>query len=322
MASIRPVRVPTLDDIAAAAPIVAEYLPPSPLDLGQSAIHPDLALKLESLQPTGSFKVRGALASLSMIDPAQPVVTASAGNHALGIAYAATVLARRATVVTSTVASAVKVGAIKQFDVELVQVGTTYDEAERHALEVAASGAEYVSPYNDPWVIAGQATIGSEIGQQLSGPLTIVCGIGGGGMASGIGLWASTRDDVRVIGVEVETSMAISAAVTAGRQVDVEIGETIADGMGGNIEPGSVTIPLVARYVEQLVTVSEAEVWTALRYLAYERGVVVEGSGAAPVAAVLAGKVPDDRPVVAVVSGRNISPAVLNRVLQTQDSVE
>jgi threonine dehydratase len=316
MGSTRSVRLPTLDDLAAARSIVAKHLEPTPLDRGVSVVRPDLALKLESLQPTGSFKVRGALAALSAAPADRPIVTASAGNHALGIAYAAAVLGRRATVVTSRVATAVKVAAIKQFDVELIQVGTTYDEAERHALQIAAAGAQYVSPYNDPDVIAGQATIGVEIGEQLLGPLTIVCGVGGGGMASGIGLWASTRDDVRVVGVEVEASMAVSAAVAAGHQVDVEIGETIADGMGGNIEPGSVTIPLVARYVDELVAVSESEVRSALRYLAYERGFVAEGSGAAPVAAVLAGKVADDRPVVAVVSGRNISPDVLAVVLE------
>jgi threonine dehydratase len=316
MGSTRSVRLPTLDDLAAARSIVAKHLEPTPLDRGVSVVRPDLALKLESLQPTGSFKVRGALAALSAAPADRPIVTASAGNHALGIAYAAAVLGRRATVVTSTVATAVKVAAIKQFDVELIQVGTTYDEAERHALQIAAAGAQYVSPYNDPDVIAGQATIAVEIGEQLLGPLTIVCGVGGGGMASAIGLWASTRDDVRVVGVEVEASMAVSAAVAAGHQVDVEIGETIADGMGGNIEPGSVTIPLVARYVDELVAVSESEVRSALRYLAYERGFVAEGSGAAPVAAVLAGQVADDRPVVAVVSGRNISPDVLAEVLE------
>ncbi len=311
----RPVRVPSVDDLPPAWDTVRRHLPPSPLDRGVSAVRPDVALKLESLQPTGSFKVRGALAALASVDPRRPVVTASAGNHALGIAYAAAVLGRRATVVTSTLASPVKVAAIRRFDVDLVQVGTTYDDAERHALELAADGAEYVSPYNDPRVIAGQATIGAELTDQLPGPLTVVCGVGGGGMASGLGLWASTQQDVRVVGVEADASMAVSAAVAAGRVVPVEVGDTIADGMGGNIEPGSVTVPLVARYVERLVSVSEAEIRGALRYLANERGIVAEGSGAAPVAAVLAGQVPDDRPVVVVVSGRNLTPALLAEVL-------
>jgi threonine dehydratase len=315
MATIRRVRVPSVDDLPNAWETVRRYLPPSPLNRGLSAVRPDIALKLECLQPTGSFKVRGALAALAELDRARPVVTASAGNHALGIAYAAAVLGRRATVVTSTLASPAKVAAIRQFDVGLVQVGTSYEDAEQHALELAAAGAEYVSPYNDPRVIAGQATIGTELADQVPGPLTVVCGVGGGGMASGIGLWASTRPDTRVVGVEVEASMAVSAAVAAGRVVEVQIGDTIADGMGGNIEPGSVTVPLVSRYVERLVSVTETEIRAALRYLVHERGVVAEGSGAAPVAAVLTGKVPDDRPVVAVVSGRNLTPALLVDVL-------
>jgi threonine dehydratase len=315
MATIRRVRIPSVDDLPNAWETVRRYLQPTVLDRGMSAVRADIALKLECLQPTGSFKVRGALAALAALDPDRPVVTASAGNHALGIAYAAAVLGRRATVVTSTLASPAKVAAIRQFDVELVQVGTSYEDAERHALELAAVGAEYVSPYNDPRVIAGQATIGAELADQAPGPLTVVCGVGGGGMASGIGLWASTRPDTRVVGVEVEASMAVSAAVAAGRVVQVEIGDTVADGMGGNIEPGSVTVPMVSRYVERLVSVTEAETRAALRYLVHDRGVVAEGSGAAPVAAVLMGKVPDDRPVVAVVSGRNLTPALLVDVL-------
>ncbi len=315
MRTVRHVRMPTLVDLDAALPVVAKYLRPSPVDIGVSQVRPDLALKLETLQPTGSFKVRGAISALAAIEPDRTIVTASAGNHALGIAYAATLLGRRATVVTSTVASAAKVAAIKQFDVELIQVGTTYEEAEAYALSLTSGGAEYVSPYNDPRVIAGQATIGHELAEQLPGPLTVVCGVGGGGMAAGLGLWASTRPGVRTIGVEVEASMAVSAAVAAGHQIEVEVGDTIADGMGGNIEPGSVTIDLVSRYVDSLVCVSEGEIWSAVRYLVRHRGVVAEGSGAAPAAAVLSGKVSSDGPIVAVVSGRNITPALLSEVL-------
>ena len=308
----RVVRVPDADDLDRAARLVAGMLTATPLTSGTDAAQP--FLKLECLQPTGSFKVRGALAALDALDPARPAVTASAGNHALGIAYAATLLGRKATVVTSTLASPVKVAAIKRFDVELVQVGTTYDEAEAHALELAAQGAHYISPYNDPYVIAGQATIGFELELQVEAPMTVVCGIGGGGLASGLGLWASARPGVRIVGVEAVVSQAVSAAITAGRQVSIEVGDTLADGMAGNIEPGSVTVDLVSRHVDELVTVTEDEIRAAIRYLALERGVVAEGSGAAPVAAVLAGKVAADR-VVAIVSGRNIPAAVLAEIL-------
>ncbi|MGH3446345.1 MAG: threonine ammonia-lyase, partial [Nocardioidaceae bacterium] len=312
----RAVERPTRADLEDAWQVVHKHLRPTPLDETTPGGSVPVTLKLESLQPTGAFKVRGALAALAAVDPERPVVTASAGNHAMGIAFAADRLERKATVVTAQTASPVKLAGIRRLGLEPVCVGTSYDDAEAHALELAAAGARYVSPYNDPHVIAGQATMGYELDNQLSGePLTVVCGVGGGGMASGLGLWASTRPDVRVVGVEVSASMAVSAAVAAGRQVDVEIGPTIADGMGGNIEPGSVTVDLVSQYVDDLVSVSEQQVRDAIRYLAFERGIVAEGSAAAPVAAALAGLVPSDRSVVAVVSGRNIAAGLLSEVL-------
>jgi threonine dehydratase len=313
--AVRAVRGPTQADLQRAAGLISRMLAPTPVNHGA-----DVTLKLEGLQPTGSFKVRGALAALAALDPGVRTVTASAGNHALGIAYAATRLGREATVVTSTKASPVKIAAIKGYDVELVQIGTSYDDAEAHAMELAAHGAHYISAYNDPQVIAGQASIGFELERQVDGPMTVVCGVGGGGLASGLGMWASTRADVRIVGVEVAVSTAVSAAVAAGRQVRVEVGETLADGMAGNIEDGSVTIELVSRYVDQLVTVTEDEIRAALVYLLLERGIVAEGSGAAPVAAVLAGRVPvrAGETVVAVVSGRNIAPALLAQALAGQ----
>jgi threonine dehydratase len=309
--TIRAVRTPTLDDVDRAARVVARHLDPTPVVAGS----PELALKLEGVQPTGSFKVRGALAALATVDADVPVVTASAGNHALGVAFAAHLLGRRATVVTSTTASPVKVAAIRRFDVDLVQVGTCYDDAERHALDLAARGAHFVSPYNDPHVIAGQATIGVELAGQVPGPLTVVCGVGGGGLSAGLGLWASTRPDVRVIGVEPAASAAMAAAVEAGRQVPIDVGATLADGTAGNIEPGSVTIDLVSRYVDELLTVTEEEIRDAIRFLALRRGVIAEGAAAAPVAAILAGRVAGHGQTVAVVSGRNIAPAALAEIL-------
>lgn len=312
----RAVREPTHDDVHRAVQLIDGILAPTPVHRGRGS-DPELVLKLETLQPTGSFKVRGALAALAALPPDQRAVTASAGNHALGIAYAATHLGRQATVVTSTKASPVKIAGIKRYDVDLVQVGRSYDDAEAHALDLAARGAHYISAYNDPYVIAGQASIGYELGRQVDGPMTVVCGIGGGGLGSGLGLWAASRSDVRIVGVEAAVSTAVSAAVAAGRQVPIEAGDTLADGMAGNVEAGSVTIGLVARYLHDLVTVTEDEIRAAIRYLALERGVIAEGSGAAPVAAVLAGRVParDGDTVVAVVSGRNIAADVLADVL-------
>jgi threonine dehydratase len=173
----------------------------------------------------------------------------------------------------------------------------------------------YLSPYNDPHVIAGQGTIGCELANQVAGPLTVVCPVGGGGLAAGLGLWASRRDDAVVVGVEAEVSVAVSAAVRAGRQVDVVVGDTIADGVSGNIEPGSVTVDVIRDHVGSLISVTEEEIRAAIRHLAASHGIVAEGAGAMAVAAVLAGKVPADRRVVALVTGRNIALATLVGIL-------
>jgi threonine dehydratase len=312
--SARTVGTPTPGDVDAAWSVVRRHLRPSPVDLGAGTVE-EPVLKLESLQPTGSFKARGALNALARLDLGIRVVTASAGNHGLGVAFAARVLGRAATVVVATTASRAKVDQLRRLGVDLVETGTSYDDAETHALGLAAEGAHFLSGYNDAAVIAGQGTIGLELDEQLQGPLTVVCGVGGGGLASGLGLWASRRPDVRVVGVEAEVSTAVSAAVAAGHQVPVAVGETLADGMAGNIEPGSVTVDLVTRHVDELVTVSEAEIRSGIRYLAGERGYVAEGAGAVPVAALRAGKVAVHGRPVAVVSGRNIALPTLAAVL-------
>jgi threonine dehydratase len=312
---VRAVRRPTVDDVRAAAATVSPHLPPTPLVRDPDGEHPQLHLKLEVFQPTGSFKVRGALNALSAVEPGRDVVTASAGNAGLGLAWAAGRLGRAVTVVVPGNASAAKVEALQRFPVELVQVGASYDDAEAEALRRADAGAYYLSSYNDPAVIAGQATIGVELDAQLDGPCTVVTSVGGGGLAAGLALWASTRSDVEVVGVEAEASQAVSAAVRAGRVVDVEVGPTLADGMAGGLEQGCVTVEVVRDHVAQLVTVTEPEIVAGMRYLLSRHGLVAEGSGAVPVAAVLAGKVGTNGPVVAVVSGRNIALPLLTRVL-------
>jgi threonine dehydratase len=304
-APIRQVRTPDPTDVERAARVVREHLRPTPLDRGVDPDEP--VLKLESMQPTGAFKVRGALNALSRAEADALIVTASAGNHGLGVAYAARELGRDVTVVVSNQASPAKVEALRRLGTEPVRAGTTIEDAEAHAIELADRGARYVSPYNDPDVIAGQGTIGLELDEQVDGAMTVFCPIGGGGLASGVGLWASTRPDVRLVGVESAMSTAVSASVRAGQWVEVEIGDTIADGLSGNIERGSVTVDLIARHVDELVTVTDEEIRDGLRWLASRRGVVAEGAGAAGLAAVLAGKAEVRGAAVAIVSGRNIA---------------
>jgi len=313
----RRVAEPTVDDLRTAEAVVREGLAPTPL-VAAPALGPRALLKVETVQPTGSFKVRGALAAVAQARPGEHVVTVSAGNHGLGVAQAAALLGRSATVVVPENASRAKVDRLRPFPVDLVLAGDGYDAAEAHALDLARGGGLFVSPYNDPHVIAGQRTIAVEIGAALDGPLTIVVPVGGGGLVAGVALWAAGRDDVRVVGVEAAASRAMSAAVRAGGVVDVPIGATLADGMAGNVEAGSVTVAIAARHVDAWVAVDEDELRAAIRLLAFDSGLVAEGAGAAATAAVLAGRVADDRPgarVVALVSGRNITPEALREVL-------
>ena len=313
---MRTVAAPTTADLDAAAAAVAARLVPTPL-VPTPGLGDGVHLKLETLQPTGSFKVRGALAALARVAPGERVVTPSAGNAGLGIAWAAAALGVPATIVVSERASPAKVEALKALPVTLVQHGAGYDEAEAHALELGAGeGTAFVSSYNDTGVIAGQSTLGRELDAQLPGPLTVVAPIGGGSLASGLGLWAAGRDGARVVAVEAERSPAFSTALAAGAPTPVEVGETLADGLAGNLEPGAVTFALVRDHVGAVVSASEAEIEEGIRFLARAHGIVAEGAGAIGVAALLTGRVVrGDDPLVVVVTGRNIALPRLAAVL-------
>jgi len=311
--------VPDARRVLAAEQAVGRHLAVTPVvELAGSGGR--VLLKVDTVQPTGSFKVRGAVAVLCATDAARRVVTASAGNHALGVAWAAGLLGRDATVVVPQTASAAKLERLAQFDVHLVRAGDSYDEAEAHALALAADErALFVSAYNDADVIAGQRTLAVEVGRRVSGPMTIVCPVGGGGLVAGVALWARERPDVRVVGVEAAASRALSAAVHAGHAADAALGATLADGMAGGVESGSVTVDIARAHVDDLIAVDEDELRAAICTLAFEHGLVVEGAGAAATAAVLAGRVTDNRPgarIVAVLSGRNITRTTLLEILR------
>jgi threonine dehydratase len=293
---MRTVQAPTRDDVLAAAERIRPHLRPAPVVESEG-----FALKLECLQPTGSFKVRGAIAALAALEPGTHVVTASAGNHGLAVAWAAERLGLDATVVVAETASPAKIDGIRRFPATLVVHGADYDEAERHGLSLDGT---YVSPYNDRHVIAGAGTVALELGEVE----TIVVPIGGGGLASGIGL----ATDARVVGVVPEAFPAMRAALDAGRLVEIGGSDTVADGLHGNIEPGSVTFELVRDHVDDVVTVTEEELESAMRFLAFTHGLVVEGAGAAAVAAIRSGKADAG---TAIVTGRNIAPARLDAVL-------
>ena len=311
---MRAVAAPSPADLDAAWTVVSQRLETTPL-IPAPVLGEDVHLKLETLQPTGSFKVRGALAALSRAG-GEPVITASAGNAGLGIAWAAAALGVHATVVVAETASRAKVATLQALPVTLVRHGAGYDAAEAHALELAAQGATYISPYNDTGVIAGQSTIGRELDAQLPAAPTVACPIGGGGLASGLGLWAAGRPGARVVGVEAERSPTFASALAAGEITPIDVGETLADGLAGNIEPGAVTFELVRDHVAAVASVSEPAIEEAIRFLARAHGIVAEGAGAAAVAAVMTGRAArGPGPLVAIVTGRNIALERLAAVL-------
>jgi threonine dehydratase len=315
--AVRPVREPTPDDVTRARDLVARHLVSTPV-IASPLLGEGVVLKLDTLQPTGSFKVRGAMVAVANAladDPGASVVTASAGNHGLGVAYAAQVLGARATIVVPENASAAKQAALERFDVELVRHGSSYHEAELYALALSESGSRFISAYNDPDVISGQGTIALELFDQVPDLAMIVAPVGGGGLLSGLALAASQRA-VEVCGVEAAASPAVSAAVEAGRVTIIDVRFTLADGLAGNIEPGSVTVPIITRHVSQLVLADEAVIREGVRYLASEHGLITEPSGAIGVGAMSSGLVETDGGTVAIVlTGRNVTPELFSDLI-------
>jgi threonine dehydratase len=302
---------PTLRELELAQATVAATLPATPLvPLWLAEAARPIYLKLETLQPTGSFKVRGALAATAAYaDVPAGIVTASAGNHGLGIAWAASRLGVQATIVVPETASAAKIEALRAFPSTLITHGSGYEAAEQHALHLAGDAGRYVSAYNDPYVIAGQSSMLVEILEQISEPFTVVAPVGGGGLISGLALAAyACAREIKVVGVEAAASRAVSTAVREGHVVPVSVAATIADGLAGNLDPSAVTPDIIRFTKTQMEVAEEHSLRRAMRMLAMNAGIYAEGSAAAGLAAVLDGAVPADRPAVIAVTGRNITP--------------
>lgn len=280
----------------------------------------ELYLKLENLQKTGSFKIRGAynrIATMSDGERAQGVIAASAGNHAQAVAYAASVYGLEATIVMPEGSPITKTLATRGYGATVILHGETYDDAHARAKELAESGGyTFVHPFDNPLVIAGQGTIGLEILEDLPEPEVVLVPIGGGGLISGIGIAVKEeRPQVRLIGVEPEGAASALAAREAGHQVILEEMGTIADGLAAKVV-GERTYPLIERYVDELVTVSEEEIAAAILTLMERKKIVAEGAGAAALAAVMNERVGvAGRRTVVVVSGGNIDVSMLARII-------
>ena len=277
-----------------------------------SAAHgADVRLKLECWQPTGSFKLRGALAALTALtaeERARGVLAISAGNHGQAVAWGAAALGLAATVVVPTSASRTKVQAMQAYPITVLERGADYDEAERLARALAAEqGRVFVSPYNDAAVVAGQGTIARELLADWPELEAVVVPCGGGGLLAGIALaLKALAPHVRVYGAEPEASPTMRAALAAGGLVAIAEQPTIADGLSGNVEPGSLTYPLIAAHVDGLVAVSEAAIREAMRAVAAHDHLIIEGSAAVAVAALGALPIAGRRAAV-IVSGRNVT---------------
>jgi threonine dehydratase len=275
-------------------------------------------LKYECFQATGSFKLRGALNALLTMSDQQlqkGVLTASAGNHGLGVARAAAVLGVAATVVVPETASPAKVEALRSSGAELLLRGATYDDAESAAMSTARErGLPFISAYNDAAVVAGGGTIALEVMEDLPATRTMVVPAGGGGLISGIGVAAHGLDPaIAVYGAQSSASPALHAALEAGARVRVDVLPSLADGLSGNVEDGSITFDLLKEHVRQVVLVTESDIVDAMRWLLEHEHVLVEGSAAVGVAALLRGLLPTEGPLVLVLTGRNVAAEVLRQ---------
>lgn len=276
-------------------------------------------LKLEGLQRTGSFKVRGALnavASLSAAERARGLVTASAGNHGLGVAFAARETGARATVFVPESAAETKTRRISRLGAELVRVAGGYDDAHARAEEHAArAGGVFVHAYSAADVVAGQGTVALEVARELPDARTLLAPVGGGGLIGGMGTVArALLPGARVVGVQTDQTSAMHASLAAGRLVTPPMGETICEGLSGETDQRS--LDLATRVVDEVVLVSEAAARRAVRWLFVEEGVVAEGSAAVGVAALLEGVLrPPEGPVVVVLTGSNVDAARLASIL-------
>ena len=271
----------------------------------------DVHLKLESIQLTGSFKIRGAFnfaIQHAALSPAEPIVTASAGNHGRALAFAAAALGLCAVVHAPETAPAAKLGAIGELGADL-RLWPDYDAAEREAKRHAAeAGVPYLSPFSHPDIVAGAGTVGTEILEDLPDVDLIVVPVGGGGLVCGVGVAARAASrGIEVVGVEVEASHPFTSGIAAGRIVPIVVGPSLADGLVGNLDPDTITFDLARQVVDRFALADEDTLRRAIRALLAEERLVAEGAAAVGVAALLGGRVEaTGRKVAVVVSGANI----------------
>jgi threonine dehydratase len=313
----------TLDDVYAAREVLRGIVRPTPLEYSRALserVGGNVFLKCENLQRAGSFKIRGAYTRMSRLsddEKSRGVVAASAGNHAQGVALAAQMLGIRSTVFMPTNAAIPKLLATKGYGAEVELLGQTIEESLVAAREFSErTGAVLIHPFDHPDIVAGQGTVGLEILQECPDVRTVVVCTGGGGLLAGVTTAVKgLRPDVRVVGVQAEQAAAYPGSLAAGHPVALQRMATMADGIAVGC-PGEVPYAIVQALVDDVATVPEEMLSRALLFLIERAKLVVEPAGAAGVAALLQDPTSFEAPVVAVLSGGNIDPLLLLRVLR------
>ena len=315
---------PTLEDIQKANQRLGKVIRPSPL-VHSSAfsrlLGGDVFLKLENLQETGSFKVRGAYNRLALMDRAERgrgVIAASAGNHAQGVAWAATKMGIQATIVMPEDVSIRKLLAVKEYGAEIILFGNQFVDAYKHAEALSEETGKIMIPtFADPHIVAGQGTIGLEISEVLDENTVIVIPVGGGGLISGIAVAVKSRfPKTRIIGVQTKACPSTIRSLEKGSPVTVEVCHTLADGIAVN-RPGDLNLSIIQKYVDDVVDVDEESIATAILNLLDKANIIAEGSGAVPLAALMEGRIAlRAKRYVLIISGGNIEINTIDRILQ------
>jgi threonine dehydratase len=316
--------LPQLSDIIHAQSVLKTIVKKTPLERSKSfstISGANVYLKLENLQTTGSFKVRGAYYMISRLTPeeaAKGVLCASAGNHAQGVAYAASRLGIKSTVFMPVFAPPLKVIATRSYGAEVILTGDSFDDAFKAAMEYQQqTGATFVHPFNHKDIIAGQGTVGLEIFEQLENIDAVLVPIGGGGLIAGIAtVLKQLNPNIRIIGVEAEGAQSMKASIEANEPRVLNSVNTIADGIAVK-SPGNLTFKITQNHVDELLTVNDAEISQTAYMLLQRAKILAEPAGVAAMAAVLFRKTNlDGLNVVPVISGGNINMSILEQILE------
>jgi len=317
----------SMADVEAAARSIAgraDATPLIPSPFMSARAGGDLLMKMETMQPIGAFKLRGALNAVAALPEGTPGVTCcSTGNHGRGVAYAARARGMRAVICMSDLVPQAKIDGIRALGAEVRITGRSQDDALAESQRlVAAEGLAEISPFDDPKVIAGQATIGLEILRARPDVATLLVPLSGGGLAAGTAFAAkSLNPAVRVIGITMERGAAMAASLAAGHPVEVEEVPSLADSLGGGIGlHNRLSFPICRALLDEVVLVSEEEIYHAMQVLYHEDRLVAEGASVVGLAAVLAGRVSGlAAPVATVVTGRNLDMAIFTKIVTGQD---